>query len=98
MRDPYVDFDSLAMHPRVTRRVVLATDLFWICVAAVAAYFLRTGLTWTPNNLQFAFHESLFLIAVSGIAWVFVFYRLKLDGFYGGYEFAAILLQLFIGL
>jgi hypothetical protein len=40
----------------------------------------------------------LFLIAVSGIAWIFVFYRLKLDGFYGGYQFVAVLSQLFSGL
>lgn len=86
------------MHPGVIRRVVFATDLIWICLSALVAYFLRTGLPWTPENVQFAFHQSLFLMTVSAISWVLVFYRLKLDGFYGGYEFVSVLSQLFSGL
>src|SRR5437879_8393489 len=70
----------------------------WIFLSALAAYLLRTGLAWTPENLRIAFYESLFLMTVSGISWVFVFYRLKLDGFYGGYEFVSVLSQLFSGL
>jgi lipopolysaccharide/colanic/teichoic acid biosynthesis glycosyltransferase len=86
------------MHPGAIRRAVFATDLIWISLSALIAFFLRTGLSLTPENLQTAFHQSLFLMTVSGIAWVFVFQRLKLDGFYGGYEFVSVLSQLFSGL
>ncbi|MCU1307862.1 MAG: sugar transferase [Acidobacteriaceae bacterium] len=86
------------MHPGAIRRVVFATDLIWICLSALVAYFLRTGLPLTPDNLRIAFHQSLFLITMAGISWVLVFYRLKLDGFYGGYEFVSVLSQLFSGL
>jgi lipopolysaccharide/colanic/teichoic acid biosynthesis glycosyltransferase len=86
------------MHPGAIRRAVFATDLIWICLSALVAYFLRTGFPLTSENLQTAFHQSLFLMTVSGISWVFVFHRLKLDGFYGGYDFVSVLSQLFSGL
>jgi FlaA1/EpsC-like NDP-sugar epimerase len=85
------------MNPRAIRHVILAGDLAWIILSAIAAYMLRTAAPWDASHLQLAFRASLLLITVAGIAWVFVFHRLKLDGFYGGYESSAILSQLFIG-
>ena len=58
---------------------------------------LRTGAPWDDGHLRTAFLESLFLITAAGIVWVFVFHRLKLDGFYGGYQVSAMFSKLFTG-
>ena len=86
------------MHPRVVRQIVFAADLLGICLAAVAAYLLRTGIAVTPANLELALHETLFLIAASGIAWTFISDRMRLDGYDGDYEISAVTSQLLIGL
>ncbi|HSM85418.1 MAG TPA: sugar transferase [Candidatus Limnocylindrales bacterium] len=85
------------MNPRAIRHVILAGDLVWIIFSAVAAYMLRTGSALTAPSLNVAFRESMFLMTAAGIAWVFVFHRMKLDGFYGGYDASAVLSQLFTG-
>jgi lipopolysaccharide/colanic/teichoic acid biosynthesis glycosyltransferase len=85
------------MNPRVIRHIVFGFDLLWIGVSAVAAYILRTSSPCNADHLRIAVHESSFLMAAAAAAWLLVFYRLKLDGFYGGYETAATLSQLFTG-
>jgi lipopolysaccharide/colanic/teichoic acid biosynthesis glycosyltransferase len=49
-------------------------------------------------QLNSAFRDSMFLMTTAGICWVLVFHKMKLDGFYGGYEVSAVLSQLFTGL
>ena len=85
------------MNPRAIRHLVLAGDLGWVILSAVAAYLLRTGAPWDAGHVQTAFRESLFLITAAGIIWFFVFHRLKLDGFYGGYQVSAMFSKLFTG-
>ena len=86
------------MNPRVIRHIVFAGDLIWIALSAVLAFLLITGVAWSWPNLSGAFSESLFLITSAGIAWVFVFHRMKLDGFYGGFDAPGVLSQLFTGI
>ena len=86
------------MNPRSIRHIIFAADLVWIICSAVVAYMLGNSLPPSLHHLQLAFHESMFLMTSAGIAWVFVFHRMKLDGFYGGYEFSAVLSQLFTGI
>jgi lipopolysaccharide/colanic/teichoic acid biosynthesis glycosyltransferase len=86
------------MNPRAIRHIILAGDLAWIICSAVVAYMLGAGSSPTLQHLRLAFHESMFLMTFAGIAWVFVFHRMKLDGFYGGYEVSAVLSQLFTGI
>jgi lipopolysaccharide/colanic/teichoic acid biosynthesis glycosyltransferase len=88
---------KIGMNPRAVRHLVFGFDLLWIVVCAIAAYMLRTSSPWNTDHLRIAVHESSFLMAAAGAAWPLVFYRLKLDGFYGGYETAATLSQLFTG-
>ena len=85
------------MNPRAVRHIILAGDLAWIVLSSVTAYMLRTASPWSAGHLRIAFHESVFLMTAACLAWLLVFYRLKLDGFYGGYEVAATLSQLFSG-
>jgi lipopolysaccharide/colanic/teichoic acid biosynthesis glycosyltransferase len=85
------------MNPRAIRHTIFAGDLAWLALSAVAAYMLRSGAPWNAAHLRIAFHESTSLMATAGVAWLLVFHRLKLDGFYGGYEIAATLSQLFTG-
>jgi lipopolysaccharide/colanic/teichoic acid biosynthesis glycosyltransferase len=85
------------MNPRAIRHIIFAGDLVWIICSAVVAYMLGTGSSLSLRHLQVAFHDSMFLMTCAGIAWVFVFHRMKLDGFYGGYEVSAVLSQLFTG-
>src|ERR1700760_4492226 len=86
------------MNPRSIRHIIFAADLVWIICSAVVAYMLGNSLPPSLHHLQAAFHGSMFLMTSAGIAWVFVFHRMKLDGFYGGYEFSAVLSQLFTGI
>jgi lipopolysaccharide/colanic/teichoic acid biosynthesis glycosyltransferase len=85
------------MNPRAVRHFIFGLDLLWIALSGVAAYMLRTSSPWNLHYLRIAAHESSFLIAAAGAAWLLVFYRLKLDGFYGGYETSAMLSQLCTG-
>lgn len=85
------------MNPRAIRHIIFGLDLVWIAASAVAAYMLRTSSPWNAGHLRIAFHESWFLMVAAGIAWLLVFHRLKLDGFYGGYEPAATFSQLSTG-
>lgn len=85
------------MNPRAVRHIILAGDLAWIVLSSVTAYMLRTASPWSAGHLRIAFHESVFLMTAASLAWLLLFYRLKLDGFYGGYEVAATLSQLFSG-
>ena len=86
------------MNPRAIRHIVFGADLVWIVTSAVVAWMLGTGSPLTPLHLRLAFHQSMFLMTSAGIAWVFVFHRMKLDGFYGGYEASAVLSRLFTGM
>ncbi len=70
----------------------------WIVFSALSAYMLKAGWQWTGPHLEAAFHESMFLMTAAGIAWVFVFHRMKLDGFYGGCDVPAVLSKLFTGM
>jgi lipopolysaccharide/colanic/teichoic acid biosynthesis glycosyltransferase len=58
---------------------------------------LRTGAPWDAPHIELALRGSWFLMTASAIAWVLIFHRLKLDGFYGGYELSAMFSQLFTG-
>src|SRR5215831_3734201 len=86
------------MNPRAIRHTVLVGDLIGIAFSALVAFMLRTASAWDFAHLQIAFRESLFLIATAAAAWVLVSQRLRLDGFYGGYEVPAMLSQLFTGI
>lgn len=85
------------MNPKAVRHFIFGLDLLWIVLSGIAAYMLRTSSPWNAHDLRIAVHESSFLIAAAGVAWLLVFYRLKLDGFYGGYETSSMLSQLFTG-
>jgi lipopolysaccharide/colanic/teichoic acid biosynthesis glycosyltransferase len=85
------------MNPGAIRHTVLACDLVWIVLSALAAFMLRNGPSWDFDHLQVALRESAFLISLATAAWVLVFHRLRLDGFYGGYELPAMISQLFTG-
>jgi lipopolysaccharide/colanic/teichoic acid biosynthesis glycosyltransferase len=86
------------MNPKAIRHIIFAADLMWIIFSAVVAWMLGAGSSLTLPHLRVAFHESMFLMTSAAIAWVFVFHRMKLDGFYGGYEASAVLSQLFTGI
>jgi lipopolysaccharide/colanic/teichoic acid biosynthesis glycosyltransferase len=85
------------MSPKAIRHIIFGFDVLWIAIAAITAYMVRTSSPWTPDHLRIAIYESSFLMAAAGAGWLLVFYRLKLDGFYGGFETAATLSQLFTG-
>ena len=86
------------MNPRAIRHLILAFDSGWVVLSAIMAYMLRTQASWDGGHLENAFHQSLALIAAALIFWCFIFQRLKLDGFYGGYQIAAMFSKLFTGI
>jgi lipopolysaccharide/colanic/teichoic acid biosynthesis glycosyltransferase len=58
---------------------------------------LRTGAPWDAGHLQNALRASLSLIATGAVAWCVIFGRLKLDGFYGGYQLPTMFSKLCTG-
>jgi lipopolysaccharide/colanic/teichoic acid biosynthesis glycosyltransferase len=85
------------MNPRAIRLTVLVGDLVWIAFSALVAFMFRTSSAWDVAHLQIALRESVFLMTAGALAWMLVSQRLRLDGFYGGYEVPAMLSQLFTG-
>jgi len=85
------------MNPRAIRHTVFVLDLVFIALSAVTAYMLRTDSPWHAARLRIALNESWFVMSAAGATWLLVFHRLKLDGFYGGYETSAMLTKLFTG-
>jgi putative colanic acid biosysnthesis UDP-glucose lipid carrier transferase len=85
------------MNPRAIRQTILACDLVWIVLSAVAAFMLRSGSPWDFSHVQIAFRESLPMMVFAVAAWALVYHRLRLDGFYGGYEVSVMFSQFFTG-
>ena len=91
------DRNKARMNPKAIRQIIFAADLMWIVLAALSAYMLKAGWQWNAPHLDAAFRGSMFLMTAAGIAWVFVFHRMKLDGFYGGCDVPAVLSKLCTG-
>jgi lipopolysaccharide/colanic/teichoic acid biosynthesis glycosyltransferase len=85
------------MSPKAIRFTILAGDLACIAFSALAAFMLRTASPWDAPHFEVALRGSWFLMTASAMSWLVIFHRLRLDGFYGGYELAALFSQLFTG-
>src|SRR5271166_6976792 len=75
---------------------ILAADLTWVSIAIALAYVLNYG----PRVLGSAADFFLFLAPmVFGVSclWTIMFSAMKLDGFRRGWDFAAVVSQLFLG-
>jgi lipopolysaccharide/colanic/teichoic acid biosynthesis glycosyltransferase len=75
---------------------ILAADLFWIAIAALAAYVLRYGFAWYEPSGTSRLIFVLPLLATVGL-WAMIFSWMKLDGFCRGWQPSAIFSQLFLG-
>jgi lipopolysaccharide/colanic/teichoic acid biosynthesis glycosyltransferase len=74
---------------------ILAGDLTWVVIAMALAYLLRYGPRWYgPVGGSF----MIFLPTVLGALglWTVMFSAMKLDGFRRGWDFSAIVSQLFL--
>ena len=75
---------------------ILAGDLTWVLIAMPIAYLLRYGPTWYgPVGGSFVTFVPALLGAL--VLWTVMFSAMKLDGFRRGWDFSAIVSQLFLG-
>ena len=65
-------------------RWILTGDLLATTLAFVTAVFLRYGIHWDSSAYRSAYPLLPFL-AVSYVLWFVLFYRMRLDGFHGGW-------------
>jgi lipopolysaccharide/colanic/teichoic acid biosynthesis glycosyltransferase len=77
-------------------RGILAGDLLWTTLAFFAAGFLRYGTQWDVTGHAVT-HAFLPLLAASWILWSVLFYRMKLDGFHGGWCLSSVVSGLMLG-
>jgi len=87
------------MNPMKKQRLqhwILAADLTWMLIAISSAYTLWNGPRWygIGGNTFATFAAAL--LAALGI-WTAMFSTMKLDGFRRGWEFSAVISQLFLG-
>ena len=75
--------------------LMLLADLLWIILAFSAANLLRYGIHWAQVDRS-GIHALLPFLAASCLLWIFLFYRMRLDGFRGGWRFSAISSSLFL--
>jgi lipopolysaccharide/colanic/teichoic acid biosynthesis glycosyltransferase len=77
------------------RRWILAGDLLWTVFAFVAAGYFRYGYSWDDTTYH-AVYALLPFLAVSVAMWTILFYRMKLDGFEGGWWLPSVASGLFL--
>jgi lipopolysaccharide/colanic/teichoic acid biosynthesis glycosyltransferase len=76
---------------------IFAADIAWALIALPLAYLVRYGFTWYgPTGGSFLTFLPPLLVAIG--LWVFIFSGMKLDGFRRGWDFSAIVSQLFLAL
>jgi lipopolysaccharide/colanic/teichoic acid biosynthesis glycosyltransferase len=76
-------------------RWILAGDLVWITLSFLTAGLLRYGTQWDATSYRATYALLPFLIA-SWVLWTILFYRMKLDGFQGGWWLPSIASGLFL--
>jgi putative colanic acid biosysnthesis UDP-glucose lipid carrier transferase len=74
---------------------ILVVDLVWLLAAMIAAYVLRYGLRWHARSGGLVGYVPALLGALA--TWTLMFVAIKLDGFRRGWDFPAVVSQLFLG-
>ena len=77
------------------RRWILLGDLAWTTLAFVFASLLRYGVHWDGITYHAIYALLPFLVG-SCFAWIVLFYRMRLDGFHGGWWMPSIASGLFL--
>src|SRR5580765_2347891 len=77
------------------RRWILLGDLAWTTLAFVVASLLRYGVHWDGITYHAIYALLPFLVG-SCFAWIVLFYRMRLDGFHGGWWMPSIASGLFL--
>lgn len=80
------------------RRLLLAMDLGWMCLALLLAWCLRyrsVSVLWSPAP---GIRVYLLPLAVAALSWSLLFSALSLDGFAGGWRISAVASRLFVAL
>ncbi len=75
---------------------MLAADLLWILGASGLAIYARYAGTKEP--LDFTAHLRVYsvMILAATVAWIFLYFRMTLDGFKGGWRLFAMLSQIIV--
>jgi lipopolysaccharide/colanic/teichoic acid biosynthesis glycosyltransferase len=76
---------------------MLAADLLWTLVSFLGAGMLRYGPNWGANHRLFLYALLPFLGASLAL-WTLLFHRFHLDGFHGGWRFAAVASRLAVAI
>jgi lipopolysaccharide/colanic/teichoic acid biosynthesis glycosyltransferase len=82
--------------PRSLRRGILLADVLWSILAIFLAYQFRNGFQGWPGIYQ-CLHEYFVFLSVGLLVWTFLFWKMELHGFKGGWSLPAILSQVVVG-
>lgn len=83
------------MNTQKLRNWILIGDLAWVAISVGLTYALCYGLRWNDHVTQVLFSFVPTLIGVL-VLWTITFSVMKLDGFWRGWNLAAIISQLFL--
>jgi len=84
------------MRIHILRYGVLIADLFWMSCALAFGIGLRYGVTRGTADFVSHFQAYSFFLLGAGVAWIFLYGEMSLDGFKGGWHFPTILSKLIV--
>jgi lipopolysaccharide/colanic/teichoic acid biosynthesis glycosyltransferase len=84
------------MKTKSIRYWILTTDLLWLLAALALGIYVRYAGSKEP--LSFTAHLRVYsaMILVASVAWIFLYFKMTLDGFKGGWRLFAILSQIIV--
>jgi lipopolysaccharide/colanic/teichoic acid biosynthesis glycosyltransferase len=84
------------MKTKSIRYWILTADLLWLLAALALGVYVRYAGTKEP--LDFTAHLRVYsvMILAAAVAWIFLYFRMTLDGFKGGWRLFAILSQIIV--
>lgn len=84
------------MRVKNLRYWILTADLLWMFGALCLGIYVRYAGTKEPLDFTARLHPYLLIIVVAIVAWTFLYFRMTLDGFKGGWRLFAMLSQIIV--
>jgi len=75
---------------------ILIADLLWMLGALALGVYVRYAVTKEPLDFTARFQQHSLMILAATVAWTFLYFRMTLDGFKGGWRLFAMLSQIIV--
>jgi lipopolysaccharide/colanic/teichoic acid biosynthesis glycosyltransferase len=76
---------------------MLVADLLWIIGASALSIYLRYAGTSEPLEFTALLQTYSLIVFAAGVVWTFLYFRMNLDGFKGGWRPLAMISQIIVG-